>query len=331
MAKEKKLDRRQVLKLGMGLAAGTAISASVLGKFKNDDPHCSVTPHQELGPFPPMKFRTQADHDIDLTHVAGKTGKAAGKIIRVEGSIMDADCKPVRDAVVEVWQANHYGKYNHEFDPNGTDDPFFQGWAQAVTNEKGKYSFTTVLPGIYGRRTRHIHFKVARRGFHELVTQLYFDGEERNKTDALLNALTHEEQMQVIRKLEDATNLPLIRFDIHLDPVLPGVLPEKVLKEYAGRYQIEVKGTPVEEFINTMLGGPYDPVVMEVQHEGVQLFMTLPFAPKTEVIWQEKDVFDARSFYHSQLRFVRNEAGVVHAVEILSGKGTIQGKKLEHQ
>lgn len=330
MSKEKKLDRRQVLKLGMGLAAGTAITASVLGRLKNDDPHCAVTPHQELGPFPPMKFRTQADHDIDLTHVAGKTGQATGKLIRVEGSILDADCNPVKGAVVEVWQANHYGKYNHEFDPNGTDDPYFQGWAQAVANDKGNYSFTTILPGIYGKRTRHIHFKVARRGFHELVTQLYFDGEERNKTDGLLNALTHEEQMQVIRKLEDSTNIPVIRFDIHLEPVRPGVLPEKVLKEYAGKYHLEVKGNPIEEFVNTMLGGPYDPIVMEVQYEGAQLFFTLPFAPKTEATWQEKDLFNAPSFYHSQIRFVRNEAGAVTTVEILSRKSNIQGKKLEH-
>ena len=127
-------------------------------------------------------------------------------------------------------------------DPNGTDDAYFQGWAQAVTNDKGNYSFTTILPGIYGKRTRHIHFKVARRGFHELVTQLYFDGEERNKTDGLLNALTHEEQMLVIRKLEDSTNIPVIRFDIHLEPVRPGVLPEKVLKRICRQVSSRGKG-----------------------------------------------------------------------------------------
>ena len=202
MEKNKGIPRRKWIKLGLGLAAASAAGPGfIISKTANDSNNCKDTPVQELGPYPTMKYRTQADHDIDLTQVSGQKGIATGQIISVYGKIHDDTCSPVKGAIVEIWSANHYGKYHHEFDEGGQQDPYFQGWGQAITNDKGEYRFKTILPGLYGHRARHIHFIVSKRGHHELTTQLYFDGEERNKTDGVINQLTHEEQMEIIRPL----------------------------------------------------------------------------------------------------------------------------------
>lgn len=315
--KERKLNRRAVLKLGATMAAGGAIGgAALLAPGQSPPADCSTTAAQPFGPFPPMKSRSQHDHDIDLTQVQGQAGKAKGEVILIRGKVLDTDCKPLAGAVVEIWQANHYGKYNHEYDPNGTHDPFFQGWGQAVSNEKGEYRFKTILPGFYANRARHIHFKVSRRGYHELVTQMYFSGEERNKTDNLLNALTHNEQQKLVKQLDRSGELPSIEFDIHVAAVLQGGVPARVLAEYNGEYVLDYKGTPTEDFVNAMLGGPYEKVIMKVENEGDLLYFTLPFAPKTQAIWKEKDVFDSNSFFRSSLRFLRNEHGEVRELEI---------------
>ncbi len=305
------MPRRKWLKLGFGLAAGTLGSGYLLSKNAGTADHCDPTLRQELGPFPPMKFRLQADHDVDLTKIAGQGGRAAGEVIVAHGKILDTDCKPLEGAIVEIWQANHFGKYHHEFDKDGQDDPFFQGWGQAVTNANGEYRFTTVVPGLYDQRTRHIHFKVSKRGYHELTTQLYFDGEERNNTDGILNSFTHEEQQRVIRKLNKTTSQPSIEFDIVIQQVMKDGIPEKVLAEYNGNYELQYKGTPHEGFINELLGGPYEKVVMNVENDGSLLYFTLPFAPKSEIFWKAKDRFDAGSFFRAELQFLRDATGKV--------------------
>lgn len=312
MENQKNFARRKWLKLSFGLATGTIGTAFTIAKI--DKETCAVTPRQELGPFPVMKFRKQADHDIDLTQLKGQSGTATGDVIIVHGKILDTDCKPITGAIVEIWQANHHGKYRHEYGDEGTSDPNFQGWAQAITNAAGEYRFKTILPGLYGRRARHIHYKISKRGFHELVTQLYFEGEERNRTDGILNSFTHEEQLRVIGKLNKEAKIPAIEFNITIDPVLEGSVPDKVLAEYRGNYDLQFKGTYYERILTNFLGGPYEKVVMKVENEGGLLYFTFPAAPKAELFWKAKDQFDAASFYDTKLFFGRDAAGKVSEV-----------------
>jgi len=314
MENNNNIPRRKWLKLGFGLAAGTIGSAFTISKINENKDNCLLTPRQELGPFPAMKFRGQADHDIDLTKISGQNGIATGKIIVVQGKIHDTDCNPVEGAIVEIWQANHFGKYHHEYDLKGQDDPNFQGWGQAITNPKGEYRFTTIVPGLYTDRTRHIHFKISKRGYHEMVTQLYFEGEKRNNTDSVLNGLTHEEQLHVIRKLNIENHLPTIDFIIIIKKVMTGSVPEKVLAEYTGKYELQYKDTFLEKPVNEMLGGPYEKIIMTVENDGNLLYFSLPFAPKTELFWKAKDQFDAISFYSTELFFIRDGAGKVNEV-----------------
>jgi protocatechuate 3,4-dioxygenase beta subunit len=317
------LNRRSWLKLGLGLAAGSiaAPGCYMISKEAADKAaYCQLSPRQELGPFPPMKALTQSDHDVDLTAIRGQTGKALGEVVKVKGRVLDGNCRPVAGAIVVIWQSNHHGRYHHEYDNSPAEmDPNFQGWGQAITNEQGAYQFKTILPGLYGRRTRHIHFKISKRGYHEMVTQMYFEGEERNQTDGLLNQLTHEEQQRVTCKLEELEGMPTATFDINIEKLKEGTVPEKVLAEYTGRYHFQLKEE--DGFLKWLrsMDIKENPIWADIHAEGDQLFITMSFAPKAEVFWKAKDTFDAVAFYRSTLIFQRNDMGKVERLALKSG------------
>jgi len=206
MSSFKKISRRKIIMLGFGAAAG-ALGSKLFGRQPyNSD--CIATPKETSGPFYPA--RDQPDKDVDLTLVEENSDRAEGEIIHVKGQVLDDNCDPVAGALVEIWQANKWGRYHHESDPNPAPlDPNFQGWGQAATDEEGKYSFKTIFPGAYPvspewTRTPHIHFKVSKRGYHELVTQMYFEGQDLNKTDRLILAMPKGESNKLIVKLKDS-------------------------------------------------------------------------------------------------------------------------------
>ena len=165
-------------------AAATVASAPLVA---------ATTPRQSEGPFYPV--REQRDTDADMTLIEGHSERAVGEVVEVAGRVLDEDGNPVPDALVDVWQANSYGRYAHERDRNPAPlDANFQGWATLQTDAEGRYSFRTIKPGAYPVRpgwTRppHIHFKVARRGYHELTTQMYFAGDPLNERDLLLQSV----------------------------------------------------------------------------------------------------------------------------------------------
>jgi protocatechuate 3,4-dioxygenase beta subunit len=222
---EGSITRRALLWTG-ALGAAGAVAARLFGRASTEEARaaCDTTPAQTAGPFYPSE--DQADEDLDLTTIQGHAQSAQGEVILVRGRILDADCQPVPDALVEIWQANTHGRYHHERDTSPAPrDEHFQGWGEVVTNSRGEYGFKTILPGAYGagdiQRTRHIHFRVARRGYHELITQMYFEGEPLNGQDVVLNELAPEEQARVIVKKETVREGEpcLCRFDVVLTKV----------------------------------------------------------------------------------------------------------------
>ncbi|CAN5544436.1 hypothetical protein BH10BAC5_BH10BAC5_08660 [soil metagenome] len=326
----KKTDRMEFLS-DLGKKAGSGIlGLGLLSSLTGSSSDCRSTPIQELGPYPAMKFRNNSEHDVDLTHVNGSNTAASGEIITIFGKVTDENCNPVKSAIVEIWSADHYGKYHHEFDSQGIHDPNFQGWGQVFTNKDGQYSFKTIIPGQYASRTRHIHFKISRRGYHELVTQLYFEVEELNSTDGVLNILTHEEQMEVIRPITNDRDQSKVEFNIRIESVKKGELPEKVLKEYAGTYELEFKDTILDKFIQRVVGEKYDKLNLIIDHSASQIYMNLPYTPRTEIIWAQKDEFQAWSFYNSYFRFKRNSSGKIESLELHYGgdENIIKGLKL---
>ncbi len=190
----------------VGLGAAAVVVAGKKIPRASGDGTCE-TPAQTAGPFYPKQF--PADTDLDLTQVEGRDERAEGDVVYVGGQVLDEDFKPVSGALVEIWQANKHGRYDHEDDPSTAPlDPDFQGFGRVRADEDGNYSFKTIFPGAYPvsedwTRTPHIHFKVARRGYHELITQLYFAGQELNEKDLLVQQIPEDERDRVIVDLVD--------------------------------------------------------------------------------------------------------------------------------
>jgi protocatechuate 3,4-dioxygenase beta subunit len=326
---KKNFNRRKFL-TNLGITVGTGIISSSFIKPINKltSEECKTTPILELGPYAVMKYRKQADHDIDLTQIDGHSGIAFGQIITVFGKVTDKKCNPVKTAVVEIWSANHYGKYHHEYDVKGQEDPNFQGWGKAITNENGEYKFKTILPGPYAARTRHIHFKISKRDYNELTTQLFFEGEERNNKDFILSSFSHEEQLLITRPLIEKEGLKQLEFNITLDEIQKGSLPEKVLKEYVGRYVLKSATFDLETYVKNVTNHDFKNIELELTHKNNQLFMTLPFSPTIEMGWTSKDEFQSWSFYNTFVRFKRNDKGKVTALRLhFSEEQYVEGTK----
>ncbi len=153
-----------------------------------------ATPAQVLGPFYPVT--KPLDQDSDLTTVEGKGGRAKGKPIHVVGRVMGRDGRAVAGAVVEIWQANAFGRYHHPGDGRNVPlDPHFQGYGRDRTDVEGAYRFLTILPPPYPAsanwmRPAHIHFAVHGPGFERLVTQMYFAGDPHLERDYVFNRIT---------------------------------------------------------------------------------------------------------------------------------------------
>lgn len=220
---DKIISRRSLLKT-LGIAGGSvAVGSLASASLAQAALSCKTgTPPQTQGPFYPVK--DQIDKDVDLTRVAGSSRVAKGRVILVGGYVTDLDCRPVADAYVEIWQACATGKYNHPGDPNTAAlDPDFQYWGIAKTDAEGAYRFRTIYPGAYPAdknwmRPPHIHFKVHKWGYHDLVTQLYFEGEQHNAEDLILQQIAKPEQQLVVRPVLSNT----VEFNITLKQATRG-------------------------------------------------------------------------------------------------------------
>jgi protocatechuate 3,4-dioxygenase beta subunit len=220
MNHQSKLTRRNLTKC-LGLAAGSSLVAPALANSGS-----KLTPPQTEGPFYPVN--KQDDLDADLTRISGVEGHAKGEVILVQGQVLGLNKQPVAGALVDVWQANHDGKYIHPNDNSSAPlDPNFQGWAKVETDSTGRYSFKTIRPGAYrispsadaGIRCSHIHFKVSQAGFSELTSQMYFAGDPLIKDDIVMADTPEAERERLIAdaKTDGSNGLPVYSFDIFLD------------------------------------------------------------------------------------------------------------------
>lgn len=204
-------DRRTVV---MGLtAAAVSRGAAALS--------LPVTPQEMLGPFYPE--HPLPDHDFDLTHIPGHSGRARGQVIELVGQVLRHDGTPVRNASIEVWQANAAGKYRHPNDTNPAPlDPDFQGYARLRSGRDGSFRLLSIKPGAYpapiGMRAPHVHFDIQSANCR-LSTQMYFPGEPLNATDPLLSTLParHLNPVLVIARKENGSpGLTRFRWDVVL-------------------------------------------------------------------------------------------------------------------
>lgn len=178
-----------------------------LGVFSKLVQAADPTPPETEGPFYPVTV--QKDKDFDLTRIRGRQGVAKGKIILIEGRVLDTNGKPIEGALVDLWQANAAGRYRHHRDRNTAPvDPNFQGWAMVKSGREGRFRFKTIFPGVYPAssewlRPPHIHFKVSKGGYADLTTQMYFPGHKLNDSDLLLMQKSNEDVELMIAKREN--------------------------------------------------------------------------------------------------------------------------------
>ena len=184
------ISRRRVL--GTALAvAGLAAARSLQDAFAGA---LVATPRQGMGPFYPEA--KPLDQDNDLTNVQGKTGRARGRLLHVVGRVFDSAGELVKDARVEIWQANSFGRYDHPRDRRDAPlDPNFQGYGHDITDSDGAYHFRTIEPAPYPAsatwtRPPHIHFMISDPRYPRFVTQMYVAGNPLNARDALLNGIS---------------------------------------------------------------------------------------------------------------------------------------------
>jgi protocatechuate 3,4-dioxygenase beta subunit len=186
-----------------------------------------LTPRQVQRPFYPGEHRVATD--ADLTRVAEHAEPALGQHVLVQGQVRSSNGEFLPEAVVDVWQADHQGRYRHPRDTNPVPlDPHFQGSGRLVTGPAGEYRFRTVLPGPYpqaspggaGWRCRHIHFRVSHHSTRRLTTQMYFAGDPLLAGDAQFARVPAADRnaLVAVQSIDTATGLSCYHFDIVLAP-----------------------------------------------------------------------------------------------------------------
>ena len=155
-------------------AAGIWILASGGHLFAAD---CPPTPRNVAGPYwregAPFRTRLWTDEP--------------GEILSIRGTISDADCRPLADAIVDLWQADANGRYDSEL--QGFDAKAYRLRGRVKSDSRGQYTFQTIRPAAYGMggnmRPAHIHAIVTTPGRRSLVTQMYFHGDPHLQDDPI--------------------------------------------------------------------------------------------------------------------------------------------------
>jgi len=185
------------------------------------------TPSQTAGPFVHIGLAPGAAgfdiYDQELgTDIAGPN--ATGERIRIEGLVIDGIGSPVKDVMLEAWQANAAGIYAHPEHPGEVEEGF-RGWGRVITDfDTGEWGFDTVKPGpVMGRNGQmmapHINLWIVARGINVgLNTRLYFSDEDvANATDPVINLIEWERRRKtLIAQRVERDGAIIYRFDIRL-------------------------------------------------------------------------------------------------------------------
>ena len=147
--------------------------------------------------------------DNDLTKNARKNGEPIGERIKVYGKVMDEYARPLRNVLIETWQANSAGRYIHKAEIHDAPlDPNFLGAGRMLTNDEGSYMFYTIKPSAYpwgnhlnAWQPNHIHFSVIGHQIGQrLVTQMYFPGDPLFEFDPIFQSVPKHARRLLIAK-----------------------------------------------------------------------------------------------------------------------------------
>ena len=153
----------------------------------------------EEGPFYPPKL--PLDTDNDLLIVNDSITPAIGEITHLSGRLLDTKGEPIRNATIEIWEADNRGVYLADGRNRSNFDSNFQGFGRFLTGATGEYYFRTIKPTRYnGRPAPHIHFKVKVKGREPWTTQLFVNGFPSNAQDGIWRALDSEARSSVTKE-----------------------------------------------------------------------------------------------------------------------------------
>ncbi len=183
------------------------------------------TPSQTIGPYFAYGLLPEdyGRRGIAANVLSGE--KIGGEPVRIVGRVLDGDGTPVSDAMIEIWQANHLGRYAHPADRR--DDlaleDSFRGFGRTSTDGSGNFTFDTIKPGrVPGHgnslQAPHINVLVFARGMlSHAYTRLYFSDEaSANAEDPLLGTIETARRGTLIATREEVETNVLYRLDIHL-------------------------------------------------------------------------------------------------------------------
>ena len=171
------------------------------------------TPSQTVGPFfKPALIRSGQESLV--------TASTRGERVAIEGCVLDGDAAAVSDAMIELWQANADGCYDHPEDlQERAHNPDFHGFGRAATVERGRFRFQTIKPGSVAGpgstlQAPHINVSIFARGLlKRLVTRIYFPDDPLNAGDAVLNAVAPARRSTLVAQVDRPG---VLRFDIVL-------------------------------------------------------------------------------------------------------------------
>ena len=195
-------------------------------------PLVRVAPNPLEAAVPAFPAHFVKDAEADLTTVG--TGAPLGEKMVLVGRVLDADGRPVRRSLVELWQANASGRYLHPVDTHDAPlDPNFVGTGQVLTDDEGRYRFVTIKPGAYpwanhafGWRPAHIHLSLFGHAVAQrLITQFFFPGDPLLALDPIFNSVPEAGRRLLLADLVLEHGVEGVALGYRFDVVLGGPHP----------------------------------------------------------------------------------------------------------
>ena len=174
-------DSRRRQAASSGSAASAPASTPVSSEGAAEAGILQATPPCDDGDDDPTEAQTEGPYYTPNTPRRSNlvTAGVRGTALLVTGDVVDTQCRPVRGALLDFWQADAAGRY---------DNAGYRLRGHQFADGRGRFALRTIVPGLYPGRTRHIHVKVQRPHGKILTTQLYFPGEPRNRTDGIFDS-----------------------------------------------------------------------------------------------------------------------------------------------